>query len=304
MEDAPMAYGSIFQRKAFSVLACALLLAAVPATAKEKKTVSSGPSAEDFARLQEDVWKLNKGQAELKEQMAKLVESLAQTRAMLEGSAAGQARVAARLDELMREVIAISERLGEPVPLKPRTAESSTSSAAAGGAAPSQSAVPPAAAAPASADPVSSGPAAAEAKAPALPSAPAPPPAAKADQMYQSAYGDYSRGNYPLALMGFEDFLKNFPKHKNAEDAHYFIGECHYAQKDFEKAASAYDQLLQQFPEGNKAPAALLKKGYSHLELYRIGQGVVTLQGLIQKYPHSPEAQLAKQKLQELGLSR
>jgi hypothetical protein len=40
------------------------------------------------------------------------------------------------------------------------------------------------------------------------------------------------------------------------------------------------------------------------MELYQIGQGVVVLQGLIQRHPHAPEARLAKQKLDELGMGR
>ena len=82
------------------------------------------------------------------------------------------------------------------------------------------------------------------------------------------------------------------------------MGECFYAEQDFEKAIEAFDTMIKDYPEGDKVPAAYLKKGYAYLELNQVGQGVVQLQGLIQKYPLTREARLAKQKLEELGLTR
>jgi TolA-binding protein len=115
---------------------------------------------------------------------------------------------------------------------------------------------------------------------------PAPPPMSP-EQAYQAAYADYTKGNFSLAVMGFEEFVKQNSQSDLAEEA-----------------IEVFDRILKEYSEGDKVPAVLLKKGYAYMELYQIGKGVVVLQGLIQRHPHAPEARLAKQKLDELGMGR
>ena len=49
--------------------------------------------------------------------------------------------------------------------------------------------------------------------------------------------------------------------------------------------------MLSRYPKGDKVPSALLKKGYSYLELGERSQGVVQLQHVIRQYPTSDEAE-------------
>ena len=60
--------------------------------------------------------------------------------------------------------------------------------------------------------------------------------------------------------------------------------------------------MLTRYPRSDKVPSALLKKGYSHLELGERPQGVVQLQHVIRSYPTSDEANLARQRLREIGV--
>ena len=60
--------------------------------------------------------------------------------------------------------------------------------------------------------------------------------------------------------------------------------------------------MLTRYPKGDKVPSALLKKGYSYLELGERSQGVVQLQHVIRQYPTSDEANLARQRLREIGV--
>ena len=62
-----------------------------------------------------------------------------------------------------------------------------------------------------------------------------------------------------------------------------------------------YDKVLEQYPGGAKAPAAQLKKGYALLELGQKEAGVRELNSLIARFPRSPEAAQARERLQASG---
>jgi tol-pal system protein YbgF len=133
----------------------------------------------------------------------------------------------------------------------------------------------------------------------------APPPAAAASDpqaLYNSAYNDYLKGSYDLAMRGFREYLETFPSTSLAANATYWIGECYYRQKRFRQAIDQYDAVLSRYPRSDKAASAMLKKGYAHLELGERAQGVVQLQHVLRQYPVSDEANLARQRLRELGV--
>lgn len=123
------------------------------------------------------------------------------------------------------------------------------------------------------------------------------------ETLYQTAYSDYLRGNYDLALLGFGQYLESFPDTDLADNASYWIGECHYRQQKFAEAIAEYDRVLTRWPRSDKTASALLKKGYAQIELGRRDQGVEQLQKVVRDFPTSDEANLARQRLQSLGLA-
>jgi tol-pal system protein YbgF len=120
--------------------------------------------------------------------------------------------------------------------------------------------------------------------------------------LYNAAYNDYLKGNYDLAARGFQEYLTQFPATDLADNATYWIGEVYYRQRKFRQAIDQYDQVLQRYPRSDKAASALLKKGYAHLELGERTQGVSRLRQVVRDYPASDEANLARQRLRELGV--
>lgn len=120
--------------------------------------------------------------------------------------------------------------------------------------------------------------------------------------LYNAAYNDYLKGSYDLALREFQEYLDNFPETDLADNATYWIGESYYRQRRFRQAVEQFDKVLERFPRSDKVPAATLKKGYAHLELGERSQGVVQLRHVIRQYPTSDEANLARQRLREIGV--
>jgi tol-pal system protein YbgF len=135
------------------------------------------------------------------------------------------------------------------------------------------------------------------------PAAPQQPAMVSPEQLYQSAYEDYMRGNYDLAVQGFSDYLKRWGSTDLADNAQYWIGECYDAQDRAEEALAAFSKVLEQHPASDKAAAAQLKKGLLYLKLGDQGQGVVHLQYVVFEHPSTEEAELAREKLRSLGLT-
>ena len=102
-------------------------------------------------------------------------------------------------------------------------------------------------------------------------------PSATADPqaLYQSAYNDYLRGNYDLAIRGFGEYLRPFPDTEQSDNAAYWIGECYFSQGRYRQAIGEFDKMLNRYPRSDKLASALLKKGYAYLELQpaRAGRG-------------------------------
>jgi len=123
------------------------------------------------------------------------------------------------------------------------------------------------------------------------------------EEAYQTAYGDFLRGDYDVALSGLREFLRAFPDVEKADDAQYYVGECLYNLGAFEAAVEEYDALIINFPDSQFRVSATYKKALSFLNSNQTAQGVILLQQLIRRYPDSNEARLAREQLRSLGLN-
>jgi len=127
----------------------------------------------------------------------------------------------------------------------------------------------------------------------------APPP----DVLYNNALRDYNGAKNDLATQEFSDYVKFYPNTDLAGNCYFYLGEIQFRQGNYQQAAQSYDQVLQNFPTGSKAASAQLKKGFSLIELGQQDSGVQELRHVIQRYPRSPEALQARERLRKLGVS-
>jgi tol-pal system protein YbgF len=129
-------------------------------------------------------------------------------------------------------------------------------------------------------------------------------PAASGNPMetYQAAYRDYQRGNFDLAIEGFQEFLTGNARSELSDNAAYWIGESLFSQKKYREAIQQFDAVVNNYPRSEKVPGALLKKGYSYINVGERAQGVVQLQYVLHEHPKSQEAALARQRLKQLGI--
>lgn len=119
------------------------------------------------------------------------------------------------------------------------------------------------------------------------------------DQLFAAAYGDYSRGNYDLAISEFRQYVETYPTSEMADNAQYWIGECYFARKQYNEAIAEFDKVVANFAKGDKVPAARLKKGMALAELGQPDAARAEFTALIKLYPKSNEAVLARQQMEE-----
>ena len=117
------------------------------------------------------------------------------------------------------------------------------------------------------------------------------------EAMYQAAYSDVAAGRYDLGREAFRTYLKYFSDTEVADNAQYWIGDCYYVTGDFASAIPEFQKVVQNYPKADKVPASLLKIGLSYARLKNTAEANKYYRLLIQKYPRSPEASAARERL-------
>ncbi|MFZ7111239.1 MAG: tol-pal system protein YbgF [Desulfatiglandales bacterium] len=125
-------------------------------------------------------------------------------------------------------------------------------------------------------------------------------PAVQEQILYDKALASYKEGRYEDAIEGFNGFLKRYPKSDRADNAHFWIGECHMNLKQYEQAILAYQNVIKDFPKGNKVPSALLRQAAAFGEIKDKTSSRLLLKKIINNYPKSNEAKIAQKRLETI----
>jgi TolA-binding protein len=261
---------------------------------------------EDVDRLRADLLRVDQTiqrlQAEVKAELQRADRQTAQTLTEIQRSLA---QIGARFDELGRDTGQIQGRLDE---LRRRLDAVMLQLDVAG--------LPP---------PSPAGTRGPASPAPPGPAAPLPGgmPAATPDRqgtardatdLYQTAYVDYTRGHYALAIAAFREVILRYPGTDLAEKAQYWIGESHFslgrslvsrgepeqAVPEFERAVQELRRILIDHPKSDLAPSALLKRALALLELKQPALAEADLRMLAEQYPEREEAAKAREELARL----
>ncbi len=116
---------------------------------------------------------------------------------------------------------------------------------------------------------------------------------------YESAWRSFEKKDYQAAVSRFREFVKKNSKSRLAAAAYFWLGESHFALKEFDKAIVAYDEV-RRYPQTDKVAAALLRQGFAFAELGEKLNARLVLQELVEKFPQSAEAPRAKHRLKAL----
>lgn len=135
-----------------------------------------------------------------------------------------------------------------------------------------------------------------------------PPPAAPAGtgmtprRLYDTAYADYTAGQWSLAVQGFETYLKTYPKSELADDAQYYVGESFSGDSKFREAVAAYERVIRDYPQSDILPEAWYKVGNTYERLGQPDRARTAYETAVKLFPETDAGRLSKQRLD--GLNR
>jgi TolA-binding protein len=135
----------------------------------------------------------------------------------------------------------------------------------------------------------------------AAPPAPVVPAVGQSPQkMYDSANSDYMAGEYDLAVIGFTEFIKAFPRSELADDAQVAICNAYLQAHKDQQAVDACDLTIRNYPNTNSIPQAYYRKGLALSNLKNVAGAREAWETLVKTFPDSREAILATQGLERL----
>jgi TolA-binding protein len=131
--------------------------------------------------------------------------------------------------------------------------------------------------------------------------APPPPPmGGSPTQAWDTANADYMAGQYDLAVLGFDAYIKNFPKSERADDAQVAICASYLNANRNQQAVDACDLAIRTYPGTNSIPEAYYRKGLGLSNLKDLAGARSAWETLIKNFPDSSLALLAQQGLERL----
>jgi len=297
-----MRVGSLFARHGLAPLvggvALAVVSAAAPAAAANKEHQQMMAEIrmlqEQNAQLQQSIGTLVDAlktvTSKLDEQAATSRKTTADSRLLIEGLS-GELRVVrekiddthVRLGSLAQEVDALRNSIPQGPPpgiaIDPNAPSPSTAATPAG----------PAGTPPAGGSPL---PPVANAGPPANPAAGMSP-----GRLWDMAFSDYAAGQWPLAIQGFETYIRAFPKSEQADDAQFYIGEAYQLDGKMREALAAYERVASDYPQSNRAADSYYKRGVIYNTLNQPDKAREMFETTIKQFPTSESSRLAKQLL-------
>ena len=296
-----MPVGSFYARHGLAPLVAGVVLAVVSAAAP------AGAANKEHQQMMAEIRMLQEQNAQLQQSIGTLVDALktvttkldeqaatarkttADARLLVEGLS-GELRVVrekiddthVRLGSLAQEVDALRNSIPQgPAaiatdPNAPPASTSASPAAPAGTPTAGGSTPPPVAAA---------GP-------PANPAAGMSP-----GRLWDMAFSDYAAGQWPLAIQGFETYIRAFPRSEQADDAQFYIGEAYQLDGKMREALTAYERVAADYPQSNRAADSYYKRGVIYNTLNQPDKAREMFETTIKQFPNSESSRLARQLL-------
>ncbi len=118
--------------------------------------------------------------------------------------------------------------------------------------------------------------------------------------VYDEGYTLFHQQRYGEAEERFRRYLALYPDTELADNAQFWIGECHYARNDYAAALDAFSATVERYPQGNKVADALLKAGKCLEALGRVDQARQTYHQVTDRFPSAAAAVIARERLAAL----
>ena len=120
-------------------------------------------------------------------------------------------------------------------------------------------------------------------------------------ELYNTAVRQFNAGSTSTARQAFQRFLREFPYDALADDAQYYLAEILVLEGQREEAIQAFLRIPEFYATQDRVPNALYRVGLLYVELEQLDNARQYLQRVVNSYSESDVADLARQKLAEIG---
>jgi tol-pal system protein YbgF len=127
-----------------------------------------------------------------------------------------------------------------------------------------------------------------------------PPAGPGPTQLYEQGTAQLRRGSTGAARDAFSELLTRFPQSDLAPEAQYYLAETFAAERKVAEADSTYRLVATRWPNAPRTASALYKLGLSLDRQGKRTEARAALEDVVKRFPRSDEAQLARERLQEL----
>jgi tol-pal system protein YbgF len=115
--------------------------------------------------------------------------------------------------------------------------------------------------------------------------------------LYDRVMEEFKHRDYEAALAGFRFFLELHGQSSLAANAQYWVGECQYRLGRYKEALKSFYHVVSYYPLSPKLVASTLKIGQTYTRLKDHEKARMMYERVIDQYPESAEAELARKAL-------
>lgn len=106
---------------------------------------------------------------------------------------------------------------------------------------------------------------------------------------------------YDLAIPEFQSFIANNPDSPYLSNAHYWLGQLHFAQQNYADAKVNFRKVVDEFPDSTKRADCMLKLGIIEAAEGNSSAARRLFEQVKREYPNSTEAGMAERQLESLS---
>ena len=117
---------------------------------------------------------------------------------------------------------------------------------------------------------------------------------------FEAALELFRNGDLPEARKSFAQFVNSFAGSGYMPSARFWLGNTQYAGRDYKEAIANFSSMLKSAPQHARASEAMLSIANCQVELKETKAAIKTLEDLVQNYPDSEAASMAKERLKKL----
>ncbi len=123
-------------------------------------------------------------------------------------------------------------------------------------------------------------------------------------RLYDTAWADYTAGNYDLAIEGFNGYVRSFPRSEFADNAQYYVGESLFQRGKLAEAVDAFGRVISTYPKSDVIGQAYYKRGVCYERLSQPDRARESYDIVVKSFPDTDAGRLARQRLDALNRAR